>query len=263
VAPGAGAAVEHLAAREVRGPAMLRREMIERAEKIKWYHAIDLGHYLTKGRFNPAQAIHRYGIPDNLTGLTVLDVGAWDGWFSFECERRGAHRVVASDSYAWGFGCPIDGDGQAGFNLAHSILESAVVPLIWDPASAPQLVCERFDVVLFLGVLYHLVNPLEALQHVASLVKPGGLLIVETHIDCELDRLAFPAARFYPGSELCQDATNWWGPNTLAVLSWLKHVGMLEPAVYSKTAPVASLAESCRLVVHARAGLAQRQPAPR
>ena len=40
-------------------------------------------------------------IPDDLTGLSVLDIGAWHGYFSFECERRGAQRVLAIDNYAW------------------------------------------------------------------------------------------------------------------------------------------------------------------
>jgi tRNA (mo5U34)-methyltransferase len=231
---------------------MTRKELLEKAEKISWYHAIDLGGYVTKGRFDPAQCLERYGLPSSLSGQNVLDIGAWDGWFSFECERRGAHRVIASDSYAWGFGGPIDRDGQSGFKLAHEALGSqVVVPLIWDPALEPCCIHETFDVVLFLGVLYHLIDPLAALARVGRLLKRDGLLIVETHIDATLDQYGFPAARFYPGADLCNDSTNWWGPNTAAVLAWLARVG-LEGHVYHKTEPHPALHESTRLVVHAR-----------
>jgi tRNA (mo5U34)-methyltransferase len=60
------------------------------------------------------------GLPEDLTGKSVLDVGAWDGFFSFECERRGAARVLAIDTYAW------DVHGKDGFLLAHSVLRSKV-----------------------------------------------------------------------------------------------------------------------------------------
>ena len=55
--------------------------------------------------------------------MTVLDIGAWDGFFSFECERRGASRVVAADYYSWhdaGWGT------KAGFQLAREALQSRV-----------------------------------------------------------------------------------------------------------------------------------------
>jgi Protein of unknown function (DUF1698) len=78
-----------------------------------------------------------------------------------------------------------------------------------------------FDVVLFLGVLYHLRHPLLALERVAAVV--GELLVVETHVDLTFLRRA--AAAFYPDDELEGDETNWWGPNASAVVAMLRTVG--------------------------------------
>ncbi len=67
----------------------------------------------------------------------------------------------------------------------------------------------EFDVVLYLGVFYHRYDAIEALARVARLAK--HVLIVETHLD--LRDIDVPAMAFYPGRELDNDPTNWWGPN--------------------------------------------------
>ena len=67
-----------------------------RADAHRWYHTIDLGGgIVTRGVDNSPERLARLGLPVSLAGKTVLDVGAWDGFFSFEAERRGAARVVA------------------------------------------------------------------------------------------------------------------------------------------------------------------------
>jgi tRNA (mo5U34)-methyltransferase len=78
-----------------------------------------------------------------------------------------------------------------------------------------------FDVVLFLGVLYHMRDPLGALERAAAMT--GGLLVVETEVGMLMHRR--PAAAFYPGDELAGDHTNWWAPNPTAVLGMLRAVG--------------------------------------
>ena len=78
-----------------------------------------------------------------------------------------------------------------------------------------------FDVVLFLGVLYHLPNPLLALERVALVTR--DLLILETVVD--MVGVRRPAAAFYPDRELNGDPTNWWGPNHAAVIGMLRSVG--------------------------------------
>jgi tRNA (mo5U34)-methyltransferase len=156
-----------------------------------------------------------------LDGLTVLDVGAWDGFFSFECERRGAARVVATDWYSWhgpGWG------SKAAFLLAREVLGSRVEDIDLDVMDLSPTRVGEFDLVLFLGVLYHLRNPFLALEKVASVTRSS--LIVETVVD--LLGMKRPAMAFYAGTELNRDPTNWWGPNPAAVVAMLEAVGFSE-----------------------------------
>src|SRR5712692_3071912 len=97
----------------------LRREV----DSIAWYHRIDLGHgIVTPGMYDPGAVLDRIGIPERLDGRSVLDIGAYDGFFSFEAERRGASRVLATDSYEWtGAGT----GSKRGFELARRALGSS------------------------------------------------------------------------------------------------------------------------------------------
>lgn len=202
---------------------MNNSELQSKVDALRWYHTIDLGNgIVTKGVDDTPTKLTRIRLPADLTGKTVLDIGAWDGFFSFEAERRGAARVVAADYYSWhgtGWGT---GQGKAGFELARTTLASHVEDIDVDVmALSPETVGGSFDVVLFLGVLYHLRDPLRALERVASVT--GDLLILETVVD--MLGLTRPAAAFYPDRELNNDPTNWWGPNPAAVEGMLRAVG--------------------------------------
>jgi tRNA (mo5U34)-methyltransferase len=91
---------------------------------ITWFHQIDLGAgVVTPGSDNTLARIAMVVLPADLRGKSVLDIGAWDGAFSFEAERRGADRVVAVDSFCW------SGEGwgtKAGFECARRLLGSRV-----------------------------------------------------------------------------------------------------------------------------------------
>jgi tRNA (mo5U34)-methyltransferase len=201
---------------------MNRDELRARVDALRWYHTLDLGDgVVTRGVDKTAERLSRVGLPEDLSGRSVLDIGAWDGFFSFEAERRGAARVVATDYYAWhgvGWGT---GQGKAGFELARTALGSRVEDVDLDVMDLSGDQVGAFDVVLFLGVLYHLRNPLLALERVASVTK--GLLILETVVD--MVGVRRPVAAFYPGRELNGDPTNWWGPNPSAVIAMLRSVG--------------------------------------
>jgi tRNA (mo5U34)-methyltransferase len=194
----------------------------ESVAALRWYHTIDLGHgVVTPGVDNSAHRLARIDLPASLTGKSVLDIGAWDGFFSFEAERRGAARVVASDYYAWhgvGWGT---GEGKAGFDLARRTLQSRVEDVSVDLMDLSPEQVGTFDLVLFLGVLYHVRNPLAVLERVAAVTS--GQLILETVVD--MVGFGRPAAAFYPGVELNGDPTNWWGPNAAAVAGMLHVVG--------------------------------------
>ncbi|MCS6849674.1 MAG: class I SAM-dependent methyltransferase [Gemmataceae bacterium] len=240
-------------------------EIRQQVGHIRWYHSIDLGHgIVTPGIDNSKESIRRIGLPQRLDGWTVLDVGAWDGFYSFEAERRGALRVLATDSYCW---CAATarqraeiyrrvraGDhrawstarwsGKAGFDLARRALGSRVESQPIDILDLSPRRVGIFDLVLCLGVLYHMRHPLLALEHVASVTRK--LLILETHVDL-LD-IPRPAMAFYPGSELNNDATNWCGPNPPMVLAMLRDVGFTDVSVFS--GPFVSPL-STRMVFHA------------
>ena len=135
-----------------------------------------------------------------------MDIGAWDGFFSFEAEHRGAKKVLATDSFCWGGSVYGTKDG---FELARKALNSQVEDITIDVNEITPEKIGVFDLVLFLGVLYHMRHPLLALERVSSVAEKQ--LILETQVD--LLQCRYPAMRFYPGSELKNDPTNWWGPN--------------------------------------------------
>jgi tRNA (mo5U34)-methyltransferase len=194
-------------------------EIRRRVDEIRWYHTIDLGNgIVTPGIDASSARLAKLRFPADMTGKTALDIGAWDGFFSFELERRGASRVVAVDSYSWsgpGWGM------KDGFTLAREALGSSVEDRELEVLDLSPETVGVFDVVLFAGVLYHLRHPLQALERVASVT--GELLILATQVD--LLRVRRPAMAFYPGSDLQRDASNWWGPNPRALVAMLHDVG--------------------------------------
>ena len=203
-------------------------ELRKRADKISWWHTLDLGQgVVTKGVTDPYRDLFpRLSLPHDLTGKTVLDIGTWDGAAAWECERRGAARVVAVDSFAWRAEnqALTNGTGRAGFDLAHEVYGSKVEPVFCEVLDLDPAALGVFDVVLCLGLLYHMRHPLLALERVAAMT--GELLILETHVDMQHDLL--PAMRFYPGRELNNDGTNWWGPNAVCVEAMLRDVGFAQ-----------------------------------
>ena len=212
----------------------------EEIAKVTWYHRIDLGHgIVTPGSDDTVNRMAMIGLPNDLCGLTVLDIGAWDGAFSFEAERRGASRVVAVDSFCWsgtGWGT------KDGFDCARRLLGSKVKDYELEVLELSPNNVGRFDLVLFLGVLYHIKHPLLALERVASVSRSH--LILWTQVDlADLDR---PAMAYYPEKELNDDPTNWWGPNPLAVESMLKTVGFNRVEMIYSWFPTSNTVESFR-----------------
>lgn len=187
--------------------------------KINWFHTFNFGNgIVTHGYDDSYKRIKTLHMPEDLSGKTVLDIGSWDGFFAFEAERRGASRVVATDSFCW------SGNGwgtKDGFNLARKVFNSKVEDREIDVMDlSPEKVGE-FDLVLCLGVLYHMRDPLLALERISSVAKRQ--LILDTHVDCLMTNR--PMIAFYPGDELNNDPTNWCGPNPAAVEAMLKTVG--------------------------------------
>ena len=131
-----------------------------------WYHSMEFpGGDKIEG-YNPLSVLReRYAemnLPDDLTGQRVLDIGAWDGWFSFEMERHGA-QVTAVDLVA-----------LPNFEYAHQRKQSQVRYIVEDVVNLPRHNLGQFDYTLFLGVLYHVRHPLLARYRLQPHPRNGG-----------------------------------------------------------------------------------------
>lgn len=232
-------------------------DLARQVQEIDWYHSIDLPCGIrTPGVNRSDLALKNLHLPSSLAGQTVLDVGAWDGFYSFEAARRGARRVVASDSFVW-----TSRWGQDGFNLARRELglDALVEDRLIDVMDLSPTTVGTFDVVLFLGVLYHVPDPVGALRAVASVTE--DLLLLET--ETSLNTIPFAAARLWPGNELSSDDTNWWSLNRRALEGLLRRFGFSEVRVAYRTpgwrrvaratkARQLAAVRSARMVIHAR-----------
>jgi tRNA (mo5U34)-methyltransferase len=192
----------------------------DEVNSLPWFHQIDLGDGLiTPGRTSGAELrLAADAIFDqNLSGKTVIDIGCYDGFFSFEAKRRGASRVLATDFFIWNH----DKRCRKAFELARARVGLDVEDRVIDIHDLSVSSVGKFDIVLFSGVFYHLRHPFFTLEAIAKLAIET--LVVETHLDA-LD-VRRPAMIFYPTTELNNDPTNWWGPNVACVEAMLRDIG--------------------------------------
>jgi tRNA (mo5U34)-methyltransferase len=162
--------------------------------------------------------IGRYAFSEPIAGKTVLDIGCWDGFFSIEAARRGAAHVLATDHFVWQ--TTIWANRRC-FDLARDHLAPSIDVKDIDVLDISPETVGNHEVVIFSGVLYNMRHPLLALEKVASVCS--DLLLVETHHDALNEER--PAMIFYPGFELNNDSSNWWGPNIACVKAMLGDLG--------------------------------------
>jgi len=184
-----------------------------------WYHSFEFPDGSVIDGYMPLavekERYARYPIPGDLHGKRVLDIGAWDGWFSFEAERHGAN-VTAIDCVE----IPT-------FLQVHRRLGSKVDYKVLDFYELPTAGLGKFDIVFFLGVLYHLRHPLLALEIVCGLAT--DVAIVESFvIDAETwkehqDKI--PTLEFYENFELGNQYDNWSGLTVACLLAMCRAAG--------------------------------------
>jgi tRNA (mo5U34)-methyltransferase len=210
-------------------------ELMDEVNQYKWFHTIDLGNGVTTPGRKSADVMNREseGLFGGVTleGKSFLDVGAWNGGFTVEAARRGAARIAALDHYAWNHP---GSRGRETFDLVSRVFGNRFEAYDID-LDQPRLSLEAlgtFDVVLYAGVFYHLVDPIAATREVAALA--GELLIMESYVTF---RGNVPLMEFYPGRELKGDKTNWWGPNEACLVALLKHFGFQSVSVRDGSAP--------------------------
>jgi tRNA (mo5U34)-methyltransferase len=171
-----------------------------------------------------------FALPRDLRGKRVLDVGAWDGWFSFECERRGAE-VVAVDCVA-----------LETFLEAKQLIGSQVEYLTLDVAELSARRLGHFDIVLFFGVLYHLRHPLLGLEKAVELST--DLALIESFVIAPEDRPHPAVMEYYERAELGGQIDNWCGPSPECLLSFCRSAGFAQVEMLDITNQRASV--TCR-----------------
>ena len=201
-----------------------------------WFHNIELGgartapdHFL--GDYpNVKWKRFEHAVPKDLTGRTVLDIGCNGGFYSIEMKKRGADRVVAID-----FDERYLAQAKFAAEVTGQDIEFRKMS-VYDVAELG----ETFDVVLFMGVLYHLRRPLLALDLIHDHVA-GDLLIFQTmqrgsneidevrgnydfFEDRHFDSPGYPKMHFIE-REYANDWTNWWAPNAACSMAMLRSAG--------------------------------------
>ena len=190
-------------------------------EEPYWFLKMELpGGLVTPGWSDPKlDKLPYYGLPDDLTGARVLDIGHAEGFFSFEAERRGAAEVVGIENYP-----PM----ARKFEICRAAYGSRARSYLTSVYDLNPKTFGTFDLVMFFGVLYHLRHPLLALEKIHSVCT--GTLLMQTST-CG-DRSETPMAEFHPfgitsgpqENRSC-DPTCFWFPNIAGCIAMLQHVG--------------------------------------
>ena len=195
------------------------KQQIAEMQTLGFYHSIELpSGEILPGLLSVDRLRHRltqFDIPADLRGKRVLDIGAWDGFYTFEMERRGAH-VVALDLFR-----------NEKFLLARDLVKSKAEYVVGDICRLSSKDLGRFDIVLFFGVLYHVKHPVMALENVCSMTTDTAY--VESYvIDDPADLNAIPIMEFYERTELRGQFDNWCGPNVACLMGMARTAGFVE-----------------------------------
>lgn len=223
-----------------------------------WYHRIELpGGVVTPG-WAPIHA-SAYSIPEKLDGMRVLDVGAWDGYWTFEALKRGAREVVAIDDFSDFLGVLENKDRHAweNFDLCREALgysEEICKRFDMSVYDVTEDKLGRFDVVFFFGVLYHLRYPMLALDKLSAVCDRE--IYVESAI---LDDYSpyrgglghgYPddqmVMEFYPGKEYGNNETNWWAPTLRCLAHMVCSSGFTEVKAWKLTTEAPTQLPHCR-----------------
>jgi len=198
------------------------KDLFAKIKAIEWYHEFDFGDgIVTKPALNLRDqwaATENFLEKVDFRGKTVLDIGCWDGYWSFFAERKGASYVLAIDDITQRWG------EESGFNIAHEIYQSKVEyrPNV-SVYELSRLVGQQFDVVLYLGVYYHLTHIMAGFSEVRRVVKSGGEVIVEGGI---INDIKHPYTEFYYGEEgnepYRSTKSNWFVPTRHCLKDMLK-----------------------------------------
>ena len=241
-----------------------------------WYHKIELpGGIVTPG-WAPIDA-ERYCIPADMTGLRVLDIGAWDGYWTWEALRRGAAEVVAIDDFSDQLGTDVERNGWDTFDLCREALGFTEPMSAYEDDKARrnakgqgcwrldisihelnEKAWGRFDVVFFFGTLYHLKHPLLALEKISEICD--GSIYIESAVADDYSPYRGGLANgyganehvmeFYPGNQYGGNISNWWVPTLQCLGDMVATVGFKDVQAWPLVEGPAELSQ-CRGFVSA------------
>jgi len=222
-----------------------------------WYHKIELPYGIVTSGYAPSNAA-AYDIPEDLSGKRVLDIGAWDGFWTFEALKRGAEQVVAIDDFSDLIGVLPTGSRRAWqtFDTCREILgysEKQCTRFDMSVYDISKELLGEFDVVFCFGTLYHLRHPLLALDKLAA------LCLKEIYVESAILDDFSPyrgglghgysggqmVMEFYPGKQYGENESNWWVP-TLACLGYMVRAAGFSTADGWKLTEVPGQLPQCR-----------------
>ena len=178
-----------------------------------WHHKFEVfPGVVTPGSYDPRFLLEKLRLPADMTGLRALDIGPSDGFFSMHMARRGA-QVTAVDYRA---------KNGHGFEAMEQLTGLEFDYRQMNLYDIPGSDIGEFDLVLFLGVLYHLPDMMRALNIVSRLCR--SRLLVETQFEPDL-MPGVAVAKYYEAGTLAGDITNFWAPNRECLFAMLRDTG--------------------------------------
>lgn len=230
----------------------------------EWYHAIDLGNGIITPGDAPINAL-QYGIPADLTGKRVLDVGAWDGYWTFEALKRGASKVLAIENFSDTAPTALSQTEKMVYNrdnkwqtfdlcreaLGYTDKQAQRVEVsVYDLSEKEH---GLFDVIFFFGTLYHCKYPQLALDKLSVLLTEKGRIYIESAI-CD-DYSPYQGGmghghkgnvvEVYPGDQYGRNPSNYWVP-TLSALGCMLQISEMKNIDTWKLQTSPSGLECCR-----------------
>ncbi|OGR36619.1 MAG: hypothetical protein A2051_08365 [Desulfovibrionales bacterium GWA2_65_9] len=208
-------------------------DVVKLVASRKWYHKYEVfPGVMTPGRaqVDAKSILDRYGLPKDISGKRVLEIGAWDGAYTFELERRGGI-VTAMD---------IQDKERTGFSVAHKINNSKVSYVQCDVTNLNPAQHGKYDIVMFLGVYYHILHPLLAFQNIFNVLEEDGMVFYSGHIleysykiDSRMakykkelmaivDKIPITLFSLEPHADVW---SNWYIPNMMCLNDWLSTAG--------------------------------------
>src|SRR5438270_6241581 len=244
-------------------------DLSERARGIDWYHTLELRPGLTTdGVFDLRPWVDRFGLPERLDGMRVLDIGTFDGFWAFEMERRGAAEVMTldvdhQDDFDWpprrrGERSAVLRPGE-GFLLAQETFGSRAKRIIGSIYDADPAELGTFDLVFCGMVLIHLRDQLLALERIARLCR--GTFITAEEFDPLTGLVPFPAVRYRADR---QASVVFWQPSSRTWRRMLWTAGFDHVREHARFKVRSNHGYSVRhLVHHASASTIAGESAPR